>query len=149
MTTVAVIGGGISGLSCALHIADQRPDINVLVLEASNRLGGTIHTDRTDGWVCESGPGSFVDRHPSTRRLLERLGLSDEIITAGNVVRRRYIRHKAQLLPFPDSPEALKKPPYSASAAVRGCNSHLSYLRMKKTGPSVNSQPHTWVRRPQ
>jgi len=109
MTTVAVIGGGISGLSCALHIADQRPDINVLILEASDRLGGTIHTDRTDGWVCEAGPGSFVDRHPSTRRLLERLGLSGDIVTAGNSVRRRYIRHNAQLHPFPDSPEALKK----------------------------------------
>ena len=39
MTTVAVIGGGISGLSCALNIADQRPDIDVIVLEASDRLG--------------------------------------------------------------------------------------------------------------
>jgi protoporphyrinogen/coproporphyrinogen III oxidase len=109
MTTVAVIGGGISGLSCALHIADQRPDVNVRVLEASDRLGGTIQTDRTDGWVCEAGPGSFVDRHPSTRQLLERLGLSDDIISAGNAARRRYIRHQAELHPFPDSPEALKR----------------------------------------
>ncbi len=109
MSTVVVIGGGISGLSCALHIADSRPDVNVRVLEASDRLGGTIQTDHTEGWVCEAGPGSFVDRHPSTRQLLERLGLSDDIISAGNAARRRYIRHQAQLHPFPDSPEALKR----------------------------------------
>ena len=109
MANVVVIGGGISGLSCALHIADQRPDVCLRVLEASNRLGGTIQTDRTDGWLCEAGPGSFVDRHPSTRQLLERLGLTDDIISAGNAARRRYIRHQARLHPFPDSPDALKR----------------------------------------
>jgi len=109
MATVVVIGGGVSGLSCALHIADSRPDVTIRVLEASDRLGGTIQTDLTEGWLCEAGPGSFVDRHPSTRQLLDRLGLSDEIISAGNAARRRYIRHHAQLHPFPDSPAALKR----------------------------------------
>ena len=109
MRTVVVIGGGISGLSIAMHIADKRPDTRVRLLEASGRLGGVIHTDRSDGWVCEAGPGAFIDRHPSTRRLIERLGLSGDIISAGNAVRRRYIRHQGHLHPFPDSPEALSR----------------------------------------
>jgi oxygen-dependent protoporphyrinogen oxidase len=109
MATIVVIGGGISGLSVALHIADQRPDLRVRLLEASNRLGGVIHTDRDDGWVCEAGPGAFIDRHPSTRRLIDRLGLSGDIISAGNAIRRRYIRHQGRLHPFPDSPEALAR----------------------------------------
>lgn len=109
MPTIVVIGGGISGLSAALHIADERPDARIRVLEASGRLGGIIQTDRTDGWIAEAGPGAFIDRHPSTRQLLDRLGLSDDIISAGNAVRKRYIRHKGRLHPFPDTPEDLAR----------------------------------------
>jgi oxygen-dependent protoporphyrinogen oxidase len=109
MPTIVVIGGGISGLSAALHIADKRPDARIRLLEASGRLGGIIHTDRTDGWIAEAGPGAFIDRHPSTRHLLERLGLSDDIISAGNAVRKRYIRHEGHLHPFPDTPEDLAR----------------------------------------
>ena len=107
MARVIVIGGGISGLSCALNLADQRPDLSVRVLEASGRLGGTIHTDRDGGFICETGPGAYIDRDPSTRRLIERLGLTDEVFAAGNAVRRRYIRHDGALHRYPDCAEAV------------------------------------------
>lgn len=107
MPNVVVIGGGISGLSCALNIADRRPDLDLRVLEASSRLGGTIHTDRTDGWICEAGPGAYIDRDPSTRHLIERLGLTSEVVSAGNAVRKRYIRHDGALHLYPDSPAAI------------------------------------------
>ena len=109
MPRVVVIGGGISGLSCALGLIDRRPDISVRLLEASHRLGGTIHTDRHNGFVCEAGPGAYIDRDPSTRRLIERLGLTDEVVAAGNAVRRRYIRHDGALHRYPDCPDALSR----------------------------------------
>ena len=107
MPRVVVIGGGISGLACALSLLDQRPDLSVRLLEASDRLGGSIHTDRHDDWACETGPGAYIDRDPSTRRLIERLGLADEVMAAGNAVRKRYIRHDGALHLYPDCPEAL------------------------------------------
>ena len=109
MSRVIVIGGGISGLSCALNLRDSRPDISVRLLEASGRLGGTIHTDRHNGFICEAGPGAYIDRDPSTRRMIERLGLTDEVVAAGNAVRRRYIRHDGALHSYPDCPEALSR----------------------------------------
>jgi oxygen-dependent protoporphyrinogen oxidase len=109
MPRVVVIGGGISGLSCALDLIDRRPDISVRLLEASDRLGGTIHTDRDSGFICEAGPGAYIDRDPSTRRLIERLGLTDEVVAAGNAVRRRYIRHDGALHRYPDCPDALSR----------------------------------------
>ncbi len=109
MPRVVVIGGGISGLSCALGLIDRRPDLSVRLLEASDRLGGSIHTDRHEGWVCEAGPGAYIDRDPSTRRLIERLGLTDEVVSAGNAVRKRYIRHDGKLHLYPDCPDALTR----------------------------------------
>ena len=45
MATVAVIGGGISGLSAAYYLSRaQLPNLaNIVVLEAGNRLGGWVH----------------------------------------------------------------------------------------------------------
>ena len=37
--TVIIVGGGLSGMCCAYQIAIKRPDVNVVVIEQSNRLG--------------------------------------------------------------------------------------------------------------
>lgn len=52
---VIVIGAGISGLSAARELVDQ--GLNVVVLEASNRIGGRIRTDRSLGMPIELGAG--------------------------------------------------------------------------------------------
>uniref|UniRef100_A0A493TJD3 Amine oxidase domain-containing protein n=1 Tax=Anas platyrhynchos platyrhynchos TaxID=8840 RepID=A0A493TJD3_ANAPP len=53
--TVAVLGGGISGLAACYHLA--RAPQPVVLLEASGRLGGWLQSTRTeDGAVFEHGP---------------------------------------------------------------------------------------------
>ena len=56
--TVAVIGGGVSGLAVAyeLHERSQRlpSGLDVICFEASKRAGGNIRTERSDGFLCES-----------------------------------------------------------------------------------------------
>src|SRR5437764_985553 len=60
---VAVIGAGITGLAAAhrvLELARERSlEIEVVVLEAGDRAGGVIATERRDGFLLEGGPESF------------------------------------------------------------------------------------------
>ncbi|MEE2750519.1 MAG: protoporphyrinogen oxidase [Myxococcota bacterium] len=103
MASAVVIGGGISGLACAWEIQRACPGVNVSVLESSGKAGGNIWTVKADGWTCESGPAAFLNRDPSTLELADSLGLSDELVTAEEGVRRRYILLNGRLRRFPDT----------------------------------------------
>ena len=103
MATVAVIGGGISGLACAREILDRMPNCDLVLLEGGDRLGGHIGSYRRDGWVLESGPNAFLNKHPSTLRLISSLGLEQELVTAEEGMRRRFIFRNGRLRRFPDT----------------------------------------------
>ena len=64
-----VIGAGLSGLSCAvrLHEAGQR----VIVLEASDELGGRVRTDRIDSFHLDRGFQVFLDAYPEASNFLD------------------------------------------------------------------------------
>ena len=53
-TDVIVIGAGITGLATAHFL--ERKGVSTRVLEKDNRVGGTIRTDRLDGFMIENGP---------------------------------------------------------------------------------------------
>ena len=78
MTKIAIIGGGISGLSLAYYL-EQAGHQNIELFEASGQLGGIIRTRYQDGCVIEEGPESFATAQTDFK-LLEDLGLRDEII---------------------------------------------------------------------
>jgi monoamine oxidase len=70
---VVVVGGGVSGLTAALALADA--GVGVAVLEARARLGGRIATGDVGGLPVERG-GEFLDDVDGPfPRLLDRLGL--------------------------------------------------------------------------
>ena len=78
---VVVIGGGITGLTAAYRLtqaaqAHEEP-LEVILLEASGRLGGTIATHSQDGLLMEQGPDCFLSAKPWGVRLCEELGLGD------------------------------------------------------------------------
>ena len=73
-----VVGGGITGLAAAYQLA--RAGIPVLLVEASERLGGKIRTERVDGFLVEAGPDSFLAYRPAATALARELGLGDELI---------------------------------------------------------------------
>ncbi len=75
---VAVVGGGISGLAAAHALS--RTGANVVLYEASSRLGGKIRTATFRGARVELGPDAFITRTLSARALAERLGLAEELV---------------------------------------------------------------------
>ncbi|WP_088042469.1 protoporphyrinogen oxidase [Bacillus sp. EAC] len=86
---VVIIGGGITGLTAAYYLKQERNNknlpIDIQLIEASSKLGGKIQTVRKNGFVIERGPDSFLARKTSAYRLIENLGIQEEIVynTAG------------------------------------------------------------------
>src|SRR5699024_6657853 len=61
-------------------LAHVEGDFDIQVLEASNRVGGKIHTVHRDGFVLERGADSFVERKTAAVELVEQLGISDHLV---------------------------------------------------------------------
>lgn len=116
-----VVGGGISGLTTAFHLA--RAGRRVAVLEAAERVGGAIETfsDGSDtGWRFEMGPNTVLESNPSVSRLLHDSGLEGEKITAAPSAKRRYLYKGGRLIPLPGGPGGLLTTPlFSLGAKLR------------------------------
>ncbi|OHC63613.1 MAG: protoporphyrinogen oxidase [Rhodocyclales bacterium GWA2_65_20] len=86
---VAVLGGGISGLTAAYEL--QRRGHEVVVLDRQATPGGRIQTERRAGFLVEHGPNSMISPAPGAEALIGSLGLDGERIDKGDAVRRRYL----------------------------------------------------------
>lgn len=95
-----VIGGGISGLTAAYR-AQQR-GWRVLLLEAGERLGGSLETERNQGTLQELGAESMVAAKPWGRELCHELGLGQELVTPQAEFRRTLIVRGGRLHPIPE-----------------------------------------------
>jgi oxygen-dependent protoporphyrinogen oxidase len=105
MTRIAIIGGGISGLSAAYSLEDYRQsgaDIEYVLYESSSRLGGVLRTEIIDGCVVEAGPDSFVTEKPWAADLCRSLGLGDQLIGSNDADRKTYILTGGRLVVMPD-----------------------------------------------
>ena len=84
MKRIVIIGGGISGLAAAHRLIElsksNQQHIQLIILEASDRLGGTIQTDHRDGFLLERGPDSFISEKPEALALISRLGIESKLI---------------------------------------------------------------------
>jgi protoporphyrinogen/coproporphyrinogen III oxidase len=84
---VVVIGAGITGLVAARELAKAcertRVPVEVVVLEASPRIGGKVRTEIVDDAVVETGPDSFVTLKPEMLALVRELGLEKDLIKTG------------------------------------------------------------------
>jgi oxygen-dependent protoporphyrinogen oxidase len=89
MKRVVVAGAGISGLSLAFEL--EQIGVSALVLESERRAGGKIETDRRDGYICERGPASYLDRYNSITPLARSLGIEGRVLPALAAGERRLV----------------------------------------------------------
>jgi protoporphyrinogen/coproporphyrinogen III oxidase len=104
MTRIAIIGGGISGLSAAFTLEQPRREgkVDYTLYESSPNLGGVLRTDRIDNCVIEAGPDSFLTEKSWAADFCRTLGLGDQLITSNDAHRKTYILIKGRLIPIPD-----------------------------------------------
>jgi protoporphyrinogen/coproporphyrinogen III oxidase len=105
MIRIAIIGGGISGLSAAYSLEEKRRsggNFEYVLYESSPQLGGVLRTEKIDGCVVEAGPDSFVTEKPWAADLCRELGLGDELIGSNDADRKTYILTRGRLVEMPD-----------------------------------------------
>lgn len=106
MKRIVVIGGGIAGLAAAyrvLELNNQRAlGLEVNLLEASSRLGGSIATEKVDDFLIEAGPDSFISEKPWALRLCQRLGLAARLVSTQPEYQKIYVVHRGKLEPLPE-----------------------------------------------
>jgi len=109
---ILVVGGGITGLTAGYRLAVDHPEIDVTVLEASDRPGGHLRTGplddpMLDGLPIDAGADAFLVRVPWALDLCVELGLDDELVSPS--ARKASLWLDGALWPIP-SPNVLGVP---------------------------------------
>jgi oxygen-dependent protoporphyrinogen oxidase len=104
---IAVVGGGISGLTAAHLLSAGGRDVTLF--DDGDEPGGLIRSARRDGFLCERGPQSLLDGAEEVRALVASAGLTARALTALPASRRRFVFVGGALRPFPSSPPGLFK----------------------------------------
>ncbi|KAF8162792.1 protoporphyrinogen oxidase [Crassisporium funariophilum] len=112
--SIAILGGGLTGLSSAYHLSRRFPAAQVTLIEKHARLGGWVHSERvkipgTDASVLlEAGPRTLRPNSKAVLELIHLLRLEDKVIT----VPKTAPAAKARFLYIP--------PSHSSDASISG-----------------------------
>jgi protoporphyrinogen/coproporphyrinogen III oxidase len=98
VSRVAVVGGGIAGLAAAHELVQLGEE--VVLLEASDRLGGKIRTTPFAGRLLDEGPDAFLARVPWAVELAKELGLADDLVSPAKG--SALVWAKGKLRPIPE-----------------------------------------------
>jgi len=102
---VAIVGGGISGLSAAYQLAKRSREahvaVEIVLYESETRLGGKVLTRRGPGLIMEGGPDSFLVRKPWMRELCVELGLEEHLVSLYEGRLPTLMRYRGKLRTIP------------------------------------------------
>jgi oxygen-dependent protoporphyrinogen oxidase len=105
---VAVVGGGISGLACAFWL--KKMGRSVALYEATENVGGSIRTARTEHYIADGGPQSFLVSE-AFAQLLQDAELDPFVIPSASTASTPYLYHRGRLVPAPRSPQSMLATP--------------------------------------
>lgn len=131
LPTIAVIGGGISGLAAAHRLAELRPDWSVTLFDGSDRLGGVLETHFQAGFLLEQAADNFLrgPTAPWAENLCQRIGFADELISTNQSFRGAKVCWRGRLYPVPAGFQ-LMAPARLTPLLTSGLLSPLGKLRM-------------------
>lgn len=94
---VAVVGGGIAGLSAALHLS--RLGAEPVVLEGSDRIGGKLRLASVGDLTLDVGAEAMLARRPEALELVEASGLSTDVVAPATLPSMVWSRGALRPLP--------------------------------------------------
>ncbi len=152
---VAVIGGGLAGITAALRCADA--GCQVTVFEARPQLGGLTHSFRRGELRVDNGQHVFLRCCTSYRSLLRRLGVADRVelqprlaipVRSPNRERLVWLRRTALPAPLHLAASLLRYRPLSTLERMRFALAAVALRRVDPTHPETDEQNFgTWLRR--
>jgi len=101
-TRFAIVGGGVTGLAAAYRLTQLLPQSRIELFEASDRLGGVLHTHHRGELLIERGADSLIDKLPWAVDLCRELGLEDQLIPTNAAHRRALVVRAGRLHPVPE-----------------------------------------------
>jgi protoporphyrinogen/coproporphyrinogen III oxidase len=149
---IAIIGGGISGLAAAHRLLELQPQAQVVLFEATDRLGGVLKTEQRDGYIVEHAADMFITDPPWAVELCRRIGLADKLISTNDRHRQAFVVHRGRLIPVPEgftllqparARPVLKTPLLSWRGKLRlGMEYFVPRRRAHKSASSTSQQPN-------
>jgi protoporphyrinogen/coproporphyrinogen III oxidase len=92
---LVVIGGGISGTAAArtarTRALDLGVELEVVLLEKDDELGGKARSRRERDWLFEAGPVGYLNREPVVDDLVREAGLETDLVAAGVAQSHRFV----------------------------------------------------------
>jgi len=127
---IAIIGGGITGLTTAFYLNKLKDEFGssfeFALYESEDRLGGKMRTIRKDGFVIECGPDSYLARKEAALRLIQALGIQDQLVR--NETGGAYVLLRNKLHAIPDG-AAMGIPTKISPFIITGMFSFLGKIR--------------------
>ena len=102
MSSVAIIGAGITGLTAGFYL--KRQGIPVTVYESSGRVGGVIQSLKRDGYLAEFGPNTILETSPKIGQLVRDAGLAQRRLDPDPKAEARYVVRYKRPIEMPGSP---------------------------------------------
>jgi len=118
MSEVAIIGGGITGLTAAFRLSAR--GIGVTVFESGQVAGGVVRTSARDGFLAEHGPNSILITSPVIPGLIKDAGLDGRVVSPGAEGKNRFIVRGGRPVCLPLTPQQfITTPLFSLRAKLR------------------------------
>ena len=153
---IAIIGGGIAGVTAAYEFARSSASVEATLFEASPRLGGIVETIREGGFIIEGGPDGWVTEKPWAAALARQLGLEDELLASNDATRKTYILSGGKLEAMPDGMRMMVPTDlaaleasnlFSAAAKQAYRDEPARAAELKATAPTEDESVASFVRR--